>query len=139
MSGPSTVLVLDTQSPSPAHKYLDASDRLVVVTDSPGLARHALSTMVVDVFVCDLSAQADFKSLATIAQVSSPNVRFLFTGAKLADGVLVTNGGRVTGTTAIAPTLEEAIREAYRLADGVRFENAYRRSDIGARALKALK
>ena len=47
MSGPSTVLVLDTQSPSPAHKYLDAPDRLVVVTDSPGLARHALSTMVV--------------------------------------------------------------------------------------------
>ena len=30
MSGPSTVLVLDTQSPSPAHKYLDAPDRLVV-------------------------------------------------------------------------------------------------------------
>ncbi len=59
-------------------------------------------------------------------------------GAKIVDGVLVTNGGRVTGTTAVAPTLPEAIREAYRLADGVRFENAYRRSDIGARALKAL-
>lgn len=86
MSGPSTVLVLDTQSPSPAHKYLDAPDRLVVVTDSPGLARHALSTMVVSVFVCDLSAAGeDFKSLATIAQVSSPNIRILFTGAKLAE------------------------------------------------------
>ena len=58
-------------------------------------------------------------------------------GAKLADGVLVTNGGRVTGTTAIADSLPEAIQEAYRLADGVRFENAYRRSDIGQRALKA--
>ena len=85
MSGPSTVLVLDTQSPSPAHKYLDAPDRLVVVTDSPGLARHALSTMVVSVFVCDLTAGEDFKSLATIAQVSSPNIRILFTGAKLAE------------------------------------------------------
>ena len=60
-------------------------------------------------------------------------------GAKIADGVLVTNGGRVTGTTAIAPTLAEAIEEAYRLADGVQFENAYRRSDIGARAMKALQ
>ena len=58
-------------------------------------------------------------------------------GAKLAEGVLVTAGGRVTGTTAVADTLPEAIREAYRLADGVRFENAYRRSDIGKRALKA--
>ena len=58
-------------------------------------------------------------------------------GAKIADGVLVTNGGRVTGTTAIADTLADAIKEAYRLADGVRFENSYRRSDIGQRALKA--
>ena len=60
-------------------------------------------------------------------------------GAKIADGVLVTNGGRVTGTTAIADSLPEAIQEAYRLADGVQFENAYRRSDIGQRALQALK
>lgn len=59
-------------------------------------------------------------------------------GAKLADGKLVTSGGRVTGTTAIADTLPEAIKEAYRLSDGVKFENAYRRSDIGQRALKAL-
>ena len=58
-------------------------------------------------------------------------------GAALKDGVLVTNGGRVTGTTAVADSLEDAIREAYRLADGVQFENAYRRSDIGQRALAA--
>ena len=58
-------------------------------------------------------------------------------GAKLEDGRLVTAGGRVTGTTAIADSLEAAIREAYRLADGVVFENAYRRSDIGQRALQA--
>ena len=60
-------------------------------------------------------------------------------GAKLAEGKLVTSGGRVTGTTAVAPTLAEAIEEAYRISDGVRFENAYRRSDIGRRALKALE
>ena len=60
-------------------------------------------------------------------------------GAKLEDGVLKTNGGRVTGTTAIADTLEDAIREAYRISDGVHFDNSYRRSDIGQRALQALK
>lgn len=58
-------------------------------------------------------------------------------GAKLEADRLVTSGGRVTGTTAVADTLEEAIRQAYRIADGVVFENAYRRSDIGQRALKA--
>ena len=60
-------------------------------------------------------------------------------GAKLENGVLLTNGGRVAGTTAVAGTIPEAIREAYRIADGVQFENAYRRSDIGARAMQALK
>ena len=58
-------------------------------------------------------------------------------GARLENGKLLTSGGRVTGTTAVADSLEEAIREAYRLSDGVRFENAYRRSDIGRRALQA--
>ena len=60
-------------------------------------------------------------------------------GAKLDGEKLVTSGGRVTGTTAVADSLEEAIREAYRLSDGVQFEGAYRRSDIGKRALQALK
>lgn len=59
-------------------------------------------------------------------------------GAKLENGKLVTSGGRVTGTTAVADSLSEAIKEAYRLSDGVRFEGAYRRSDIGQKALQAL-
>ena len=60
-------------------------------------------------------------------------------GAKLENGQLVTSGGRVTGTTAIADTLEKAVKEAYRLAEGVTFQGAYRRSDIGKRALQAQK
>ena len=43
------------------------------------------------------------------------------------------------GVTDLEAVLEEAIREAYRISDGVKFENAYRRSDIGRRALQALK
>ncbi len=58
-------------------------------------------------------------------------------GAKEENGKLVTWGGRVTGTTAVADTLASAIKEAYRLSDGVKFEGAYRRSDIGQRALQA--
>ena len=60
-------------------------------------------------------------------------------GGALKEGKLVTSGGRVTGTTAIADSLEAAIKEAYRLTDGVKFEGAYCRSDIGQRALQALK
>ena len=60
-------------------------------------------------------------------------------GAKLENGKLITSGGRVTGTTAVEDDLACAVREAYRLADGVQFQNAYRRSDIGQRGLAAQK
>ena len=60
-------------------------------------------------------------------------------GAKLENGKLVTSGGRVTSTTAVRSTLEEAIEAAYRLSAGVKFANAYCRSDIGQRALKESK
>lgn len=58
-------------------------------------------------------------------------------GAKIKDGKLVTAGGRVLGVTAVAPTLEEAIKNAYEAASDVTFENAYMRHDIGAKALCA--
>jgi phosphoribosylamine--glycine ligase len=58
-------------------------------------------------------------------------------GAAEKDGKLVTSGGRVLGVTAVADTLQDAVREAYGLADRISFENRYLRRDIGQRALKA--
>ncbi len=58
-------------------------------------------------------------------------------GAAVKDGVLVTNGGRVLGATAVADTLENAVRDAYALVDRIHFDNAFYRHDIGAKALKA--
>lgn len=61
-------------------------------------------------------------------------------GAKLGDnGQLLSAGGRVLGVTAIADTLENAIAAAYAKTAQVKFENGYCRSDIGARAMLALK
>ena len=74
-----------------------------------------------------------------ITMTEEADVHTYVAGAALKNGVLVTSGGRVTGTTAVADSLADAIKEAYRLADGVQFENAYRRSDIGQRALAANK
>ncbi len=58
-------------------------------------------------------------------------------GAAQKDGKLVTNGGRVLGATAVADTLSQAIEDAYGMVKTIHFENAYYRSDIGAKALKA--
>ena len=58
-------------------------------------------------------------------------------GAKKDGDKLLTGGGRVLGVTETAPTLKEAIDKAYATVKEVSFDNAYYRSDIGARALKA--
>ncbi|MBR5980982.1 MAG: phosphoribosylamine--glycine ligase [Firmicutes bacterium] len=60
-------------------------------------------------------------------------------GAKKEMGQLVTSGGRVLGVTAVEDTLPEAIEKAYAMAEKIWFEGAYKRSDIGARAMKAYK
>ena len=58
-------------------------------------------------------------------------------GAKREDGRLLINGGRVLGVTAVADTLPQAVADAYRKVEQIRFENAFYRHDIGARALAA--
>lgn len=52
-------------------------------------------------------------------------------GTKLADGKVVTNGGRVLGITATGKTLVEARANAYEATKWVEFDNKYCRSDIG--------
>ena len=58
-------------------------------------------------------------------------------GAALRDGKLVTSGGRVLGVTAAAPSLREAVAQAYERAERIDFANKMMRHDIGARALRA--
>lgn len=57
-------------------------------------------------------------------------------GAKLENGKLLTNGGRVLGVTKIADTLKQAIALSYNAVEKVCFGNAYYRHDIGQKALK---
>ena len=52
-------------------------------------------------------------------------------GTKKVNGDVVTNGGRVLGITAKAPTLKEARDKAYEATKLIGFENKYMRNDIG--------
>lgn len=52
-------------------------------------------------------------------------------GTKFADGVLVTNGGRVLGVTATGSDLKTARENAYDAVKWVEFDNKYMRNDIG--------
>ena len=68
------------------------------------------------------------------------NVTIYHAGDKLdGEGRLVTSGGRVLGIAATAPTLKEALADAYAAAETVEFEDKYMRHDIGRRALAAME
>jgi phosphoribosylamine--glycine ligase len=69
----------------------------------------------------------------------TPEGEIYVAGAKLEDGKLFTNGGRVLGVTATAGDLAAAIEKAYAQVEKVHFANAYCRRDIGQRAMQALK
>ena len=66
-----------------------------------------------------------------------PGVDILHSGTqKLADGRVVTSGGRVLGVVAHGATLQEAVKKAYSVVPKIRFEGCHYRRDIGYRQLK---
>ena len=74
----------------------------------------------------------------TIPETLKHDAQVYVAGARRAeDGTLLTAGGRVLGVTAVADSLKQAIANAYDAAADVTFENAYKRNDIGARAMAA--
>ena len=73
----------------------------------------------------------------TIGELAD-NADFYIAGAKLENGKLLTNGGRVLNVVATAATLKEAVADAYKASKNITFENAYCRTDIGQKALAAI-
>jgi len=66
----------------------------------------------------------------------TPETYFLHAGTvKNAGGQIVTNGGRVLGVTALAPSLREAADRAYAACEKIQCASKYYRRDIGARQL----
>jgi phosphoribosylamine--glycine ligase len=65
-----------------------------------------------------------------------PSIHVYHAGTRLADGDLVTDGGRVLAVTAIAPTLDEAAQRSRDAAAAIAFSGRQYRRDIGWRELE---
>ncbi len=63
------------------------------------------------------------------------DVKVFHAGTKMADGKVVTSGGRVLGVTALGSDLAAAQKNAYKAVDLIKFDGAVIRTDIGAKAL----
>ena len=71
----------------------------------------------------------EIKGLDDKGQVDGATV--YHAGTKYENGKFYTSGGRVLGITAVAPTLDEALKKAYSAVDKISFEGAHYRRDIG--------
>jgi phosphoribosylamine---glycine ligase len=72
------------------------------------------------------------------AAAALPGVNVFHAGTALADGALVTAGGRVLGVQAMGADVSAAIRTAYAAVERIRFDGAHYRRDIGHHALRRL-
>lgn len=72
-----------------------------------------------------------------ISITETPNYTYIFhAGTTEKDGKVVTAGGRVIASTAIASTLRESVDRAYVGVDHVSFSKKYNRKDIAHRAFR---
>jgi phosphoribosylamine--glycine ligase len=85
------------------------------------------------------SYQTGFPISGLDAAARLPDVQVFHSGSSVANGQLVTAGGRVLGVTAAAPSLEQALSRAYQALGEIQFQGMYYRRDIGHRALKKAK
>ena len=64
-----------------------------------------------------------------------PDVKVFHAGTKLENDLVVTDGGRVLGVTALGDSLAEAKRNAYQAVSRIHFQGAFYRKDIADKAL----
>ncbi len=76
------------------------------------------------------------KVITGLAQAAAlPDVKVFHAGTKLENGLVVTDGGRVLGVTALGDTLTDARRNAYEAVGMIHFQGMFFRRDIGEKAL----
>ena len=64
-----------------------------------------------------------------------PDVKVFHAGTTLQNDLVVTDGGRVLGVTALGDTLAAAQRNAYEAVSRIHFQGAFYRKDIADKAL----
>jgi phosphoribosylamine--glycine ligase len=67
-----------------------------------------------------------------------PDVKVFQAGTTLERDLVVTDGGRALGVTALGDTLAEARRKAYEAVACIHFQGAFYRRDIGQKALASM-
>ena len=79
------------------------------------------------------------KEISGIEDAEATGAMVVHAGTKMADGKLLTNGGRVLGVVGTGKDLQAALDKAYEACGKIRFEGAFYRKDIGQKGLARCK
>lgn len=76
------------------------------------------------------------KEIFGLGELKNKNGVVVFhAGTKLDKAKVLTSGGRVLGVTALGKTIQDAIKNAYQVAEKIKFEGMHFRKDVGRRAI----
>ena len=131
---PETQVVLPRLADDLLRTLWDAANgKLAAAGRAPERPEHALCVVIAAKGYPEAYPKGD---VITIPSALPPGVHVIHAGtARNASGHLVTNGGRVLGVTAIAPSLRKAADAAYTACDAIECTTKVFRRDIGAKQL----
>ena len=78
------------------------------------------------------------KAISGIEEAEEEGALVFHAGTSIEDGQLVTSGGRVLNVVGMGSGIKEAIENAYKGVDKIKFEGMHYRKDIGHRALSRI-
>jgi phosphoribosylamine--glycine ligase len=115
-----------------------ADDHLERVEPPKWDPRPAISVVMASAgYPGDYKIGLPIRGLEEAARV--PNVKVFHSGTAMADGKVVTNGGRVLCVTAFGDSISAAKLAAYTAVKQIRWEGAWCRKDISDKALRYAK
>lgn len=76
------------------------------------------------------------KEISGIEAAEATGAVVFHAGTRIADGKLVTSGGRVLGVTALGKDIRDAVKNAYKAVDCISWDGMQYRKDIAHRALE---
>ena len=120
----------------------DLADLCLAACEPGGLAGHsahftddwAVTLVLASAGYPESSSKGDV--IRGVADAMATGAEVTHAGTAMADGELVTAGGRVLNVTALGPDPDAARRRAYDAADLIGFEGRQIRTDIAARAVE---
>ena len=81
-----------------------------------------------------------YKKGMKITGLDKLNKEIIFhAGTNYKNNILLSSGGRVLNVVGLKKNLKSAINHAYSLANKIKFDNKYYRTDIGSKAIKYLE